>query len=183
MRKCHPTDQLHEKYECRKRCTKILCEIGHQCRKQCYEECGPCQYTVEKTVPLCGHLQKMKCHVQPEEFICQVPCTKVLSCDHVCQEVCGRPCTTECKELVERSWPCEHQLKVYCYRNPDNFPCNFMMDRILSCGHSVKAMCSEDLSQRKCQQEVTIFFVLLFYCLLIIYVFHFCTSAFKKSIF
>ena len=154
-RKCHPTDRLHEEYVCQKPCTKILCENGHQCLKRCYEECGTCQYMVEKTVPSCGHLQKMRCHVEPEKFECQIPCTKVLPCEHLCQEVCGRPCTTECKVIVkERPWPCGHLLTVACHRNPDNFLCNFSMKRILPCDHTVTAKCSEDLTGRKCQQKV-----------------------------
>jgi len=157
IRKCHPADRLHEEYVCRKPCVKILCEHGHQCLKRCFEECGKCQYMVEKTVPSCGHVQSMRCHVEPENFQCRVPCTKVLPCDHVCQEVCGRPCTKECKVIVkERAWPCGHLLTVACYRNPDNFTCNFTMTRTLSCGHSVTAGCSEDLTERKCHQKVNI---------------------------
>lgn len=154
-RKCHPTDRLHEKYVCRKPCAKILCEYGHQCSKRCFEECGRCQYMVEKTVPSCGHVQKMKCHVEPETFECQVPCAKVLACDHVCQEVCGRECTKECRIIVkERAWPCGHLLTVACHRNPDNFPCNFPTKRTLPCGHTVDARCSEDLTERKCFEKV-----------------------------
>ena len=156
IRKCHPTDRMHEEYVCRKICSKILCENGHQCPKRCFEECGKCQYMVEKTVPSCGHSQKMRCHVEPEKFECQVPCTKVLPCEHLCQEVCGRPCTTECKVIVkERSWPCGHLLTVACHRNPDNFMCNFSMKRTLPCGHTVTAKCSEDLTERKCHQKVS----------------------------
>jgi len=161
VKKCHPTDRLHEQYVCMKPCPKILCESGHQCRKLCHEECGRCQYMVEKTMPLCGHAQKMKCHVEPENFVCQVACTKILSCDHICQEVCGRPCATECKELVERGWPCGHQLTVACYRTPENFPCNYKMDRMLPCGHLITATCSEDLTERKCQKKVTRIIVLV----------------------
>jgi len=102
----------------------------------------------------CGHVQAMKCHVEPEDFVCQVACSEVLSCGHVCQEVCGRPCTTECKELVERSWPCGHQLTVACYRTPDKFPCRYKMERMLPCGHSIAATCSEDLTRHRCQRKV-----------------------------
>ena len=154
-RKCHPTDRLHAKYVCGKPCAKILCENGHRCLKRCYEECGKCQYMVEKTVPSCGHLQKMRCHVEPEKFECQFPCTKVLPCEHLCQEVCGRPCTTYCKEIVkERPWPCGHLLTIACHSNPYNFLCNISMERSLSCGHTVTARCSEDLTGRKCRQKV-----------------------------
>ena len=144
-----------EDFACQKPCTKILCENGHQCLKSCYQECGKCQYIVEKTVPSCGHLQKMRCYVEPDEIRCQTPCTKVLPCEHMCQEVCGRPCTTECKVIVkERPWPCGHLLTVACHHNPDNFLCNFTMERILPCGHTVTATCSEDLTERKCRQKV-----------------------------
>jgi len=154
-RKCHPADRQHTEYVCRKPCAKILCEYEHRCRKQCFAECGPCQYLVEKTVPSCGHTQKMPCHLEPGCFECQVPCSKVLPCDHVCQEVCGRPCTSECREIVkDRAWPCGHQLSIECYRNPDNFPCNVLVEKTLSCGHKVNAKCSDDLAGRKCCQKV-----------------------------
>lgn len=155
IRKCHPTDTLHEEYVCRKPCKKILCEFGHQCPKPCFQECGKCGYVVEKTVPSCGHVQKMKCHVEPQDFECQMACTKVLPCEHVCQEVCGRPCTSQCKVMVkERPWPCGHLLTVACYRNFLNFPCNYSMQRRLPCGHTVTAKCSEDLAQQKCHEMV-----------------------------
>lgn len=154
-RKCHPTDRLHEDFVCRKPCSKILCDNGHQCPKRCHEDCGPCQYLVEKTVPSCGHVQMMKCHVEPGTFQCRVPCDKVLPCGHVCQEVCGKPCLQECEVIVkERAWPCGHLLDVACRHNPDNFSCNFIVERTLPCGHTVNAMCSEDLTERKCQQKV-----------------------------
>jgi len=155
-RKCHPTDRQHVEYVCRRQCTKILCEHGHQCLKRCFEVCGQCQYMVEKKVPSCGHVQKMRCHVEPEKFTCQDPCIKLLPCDHLCQEVCGRPCSEECKVIVKgRPWPCGHLLTVACYRNPDNFACNFNMKRTLLCGHAVNARCSEDLTGRKCNEKVS----------------------------
>ena len=157
-RKCHPTDLKHEKYVCRKPCTKTPCKIGeHRCLKRCFERCGKCKHMVEKTIPGCGHFQKMKCCIDPENFVCQIPCSKVLPCDHLCQDVCGRPCTKECQIILkERPWPCGHLLTVACYLNPDNFSCNFPMERTLPCGHTVAASCSEDLPQRKCHKKVNV---------------------------
>jgi len=72
IRKCHPTDRLHEKYVCAKPCARTLCDSGHLCRRLCHMPCGPCQYPVEKTIPSCGHVQTVKCHVEPANFVCQV---------------------------------------------------------------------------------------------------------------
>jgi len=156
-KKCHPTDRLHEEYVCHKPCRKILCDNeDHRCLKRCFELCGMCEYMVEKTVPRCGHVQKMKCHIEPENFECRDPCRKTLPCGHTCQDVCGRPCTEECQIILkERAWPCGHLLTVACYRNPGNFSCNFTMDRTMPCGHTVTARCSEDLAERKCYEKVS----------------------------
>jgi hypothetical protein len=156
QRKCHPTDKLHEEYICQKPCTKIVCESGHHCTKLCHQPCGNCEVFVEKTIPSCGHIQKMKCHKQPGTFVCQVRCENMLICGHHCQNTCGEPCSTECSVIVpDREWPCGHKLTVACHKKPYLYPCHMTVTRRLVCGHEVEMKCSDDIVLFKCTVKVT----------------------------
>jgi hypothetical protein len=158
-RKCHPTDRDHVEYECNKPCVKILCDSGHRCVKRCYETCGKCEVVVQKTIPNCGHVQMVKCHVPPEKFICKLPCEKILKvCGHKCQNTCGQPCSTECSVVVpDRPWPCGHLLSVDCSLNPANFKCIVLVRKTLPCGHSLELSCGDDADSHKCTEEVCLF--------------------------
>lgn len=156
--KCHPTDPEHKEYLCKKPCLKKLCDLGHNCPKLCHESCPiRCSVLVQKTIPACQHKQMVKCYMPESEFICQEPCQKTLLCGHPCQERCGSECSLKCWVIVPaRAWPCGHFLKVECYRNPDNFPCNVTVEKRLPCGHKATMECSADVSSHHCTEEVEV---------------------------
>ncbi|KAJ8259276.1 hypothetical protein COCON_G00182880 [Conger conger] len=95
-RVCHPYDADHKKFQCRKPCPKILCELGHRCPDLCYHQCDDCRVLVEKVIPGCRHKQMVPCHLDPLDFECQMPCQKTLKCGHPCANSCGEVCTVRC---------------------------------------------------------------------------------------
>ena len=51
--KCHKRTS-HDEVDCRQPCSRTVCPEKHPCPKKCFQECGPCQYDVIKTLP-CSH--------------------------------------------------------------------------------------------------------------------------------
>ncbi|XP_069740716.1 NFX1-type zinc finger-containing protein 1-like isoform X2 [Narcine bancroftii] len=141
-RACHPYDVDHKQFDCLKPCQKVICDARHQCMKLCYEKCGKCQVKVGKIIPKCGHLQKVPCFMKPEEFSCEEPCSKILSCDHSCTATCGEKCAP-CKEIVSMTLPCGHVQQVECFikmfGNP--VPCKQKCRAYLDCNHKCSGCC------------------------------------------
>uniref|UniRef100_F6RC64 RZ-type domain-containing protein n=1 Tax=Ciona intestinalis TaxID=7719 RepID=F6RC64_CIOIN len=149
-RSCHPDDQDHTKFKCRKPCPKS-CSKGHRCKKKCSDDCGPCTERMEKMVPSCCHIEKMYCSKDPSEHICLKPCSKTLACGHKCTSVCGRPCKAElCTEKIKVDLSCGHESKILCRdsANPDKDKCNEPCDEMLKCGHVCKGTCSSCMQGR-----------------------------------
>jgi hypothetical protein len=62
------------------------------CSKQCYEECGDCEVVVDKKLPYCEHTARLLCCLDPETYLCQTKCSKMLPCEHSCPNVCSASC-------------------------------------------------------------------------------------------
>lgn len=112
--KCHYfEDRHHEKFRCKKPCTKscasgnvksnsppvekckkILVSAGHPCitNHHCSSQCKKCTTIVERAHPVCGHIGKICCFESSTDFKCQEPCTEVLQCGHSCVKKCSDPC-------------------------------------------------------------------------------------------
>ena len=135
---CHPYDTNHDRYECQKPCTKVLCDRGHVCPKRCYEECGDCGVLLDKVIPSCGHTQKVQCHMDPATFRCLLPCEHVLTCGHMCVETCGDRHTQLCQAEVQRQFPCGHTVAVPCHNRTE---CPHPCETVLSCGHPCSGTC------------------------------------------
>ncbi|TKS70677.1 Zinc finger-containing protein 1 [Collichthys lucidus] len=143
---CHPYDPEHKKYKCAKKCQKILCNEGHRCTFVCHRPCPEkCPVKVEKIIPKCQHKQMVPCHQDPETFICQEPCQKMLYCGHPCDSLCGEPCTISCKVKVNLKLKCGHSQQDACFyrlqtEDPEcKTPCNHQ----LKCGHACRGTCSK----------------------------------------
>ncbi|TRY97415.1 hypothetical protein DNTS_016604 [Danionella cerebrum] len=118
-RMCHPYDADHKKFMCLKECPKVLCELEHKCPLRCYERCEECWVLLDKIIPSCQHHQKVPCHQDPKDFICRVPCVKILPCEHPCRALCGDPCTARCKVRVPTELKCGHMQEEPCYVSRD----------------------------------------------------------------
>ena len=131
-----------EESKCLKPCARINrnCEqnIQHKCTKLCWEECGKCQYIVDKQL-ICGHIQKnMKCFQKPK--ICMELVDKKLMCGHIQRiRCCEKP--KICEELVDKLLMCGHIQKVKCCERPKI--CEKLVVKTLVCGHKQKIKCCE----------------------------------------
>ena len=48
-----------------------MCDLGHKCKKLCFEECGHCLVMVTRNLP-CGHQVKLQCYIDYEKVFCKV---------------------------------------------------------------------------------------------------------------
>ncbi|KAH9488055.1 NFX1-type zinc finger-containing protein 1 [Bulinus truncatus] len=85
--RCHGYDTEHRTFKCRKSCIR-QCPAGHPCKLKCFDPCQ-CRVLVDKSVPRCGHLNKMLCYIPPEDAKCSQACTVTLECGHLCSGRCG----------------------------------------------------------------------------------------------
>lgn len=132
---CHPTDPQHIEYQCRQKCSKSLCDLGHICKRHCFQECGPCTVRIDKLMPNCLHIQQVPCHKDPADFACKGPCLKLLPCGHPCTNLCSEKCTEKCKEKVQKRWDCGHVNEVECHVDPKETECAAPCGELLKCEH------------------------------------------------
>ncbi|XP_062822871.1 NFX1-type zinc finger-containing protein 1 [Anolis carolinensis] len=145
-RACHPYDPFHREFKCMKPCQKTRCADGHRCPRLCSQPCGECQVKVPKTLPGCGHLQQVPCATPAEEFSCQEPCSRDLSCGHKCRMTCGQVCTQRCPEKVQITLKCGHSQELSCsiaeeVRDGRPVPCQAKCPTLLECGHPCPGSC------------------------------------------
>ena len=128
---CHPIDLNHEEYVCQEPCAK-RCDSGHQCPRLCRKKCPPCCAIVPKIMPKCGHIQDLPCHLEPENFNCEAPCTKTCEQGHPCSKFCSQDCG-RCHTIVQKVLPkCGHIQDVYCYMDPALCNCEYPCERTCS---------------------------------------------------
>ena len=142
--RCHPYDVEHKTYKCAESCRRSIKGCYHACPKLCFEECERnCQVMVQKTLPLCGHINTVRCGSDIRRIQCGAHCEKILPrCGHRCQNRCGEPCAQKCQTLVKKTkFPCRHDVTVACSTNPDE--CPVLCSAELECGHQCSGTCGE----------------------------------------
>jgi hypothetical protein len=82
-RLCHPYP--HSQVLCQRPCEKIHSECGHKCQRRCFQECGPCEIPVVRSLP-CGHDCLLPC--ADEEALCNKMLNHTLPCTHTIQALC-----------------------------------------------------------------------------------------------
>ena len=138
--KCHIKDSKHEEYECKKLCTEV-CSEGHPCLLLCHIGCRPCEVQVERLMPECGHMQKMYCHEQPSDVLCENLCSKKCPSGHPCPLLCYDGCRP-CEVQVERLMPkCGHMQKMYCHEQPSAVVCKNPCSKKCPNGHPCPLLC------------------------------------------
>ena len=133
----------------------VTCEKGHVVHKKCFKKDDPCKESVTATLPMCGHIQTIKCFENAALVVCANPCERDLRCGHRCYRACGETCATECHEPVDKERFCGHVLRVKCYQDVRFVVCPEACDRTLRCGHRCTNKCGEPCEER-CQEKVTI---------------------------
>ncbi len=142
-------------YKCKAPCEK-KCGNGHSCLKRCYQQCGDCEYPVDKVIPECGHAIILPCHQAPSTDLCLQPCERTLPCGHHCGLLCGEQCSGQhCEIRITKDLACGHTKKVECYlsTNSDALVCEKPCERKLPCGHPCQNRCSDPCTEQ-CRKEV-----------------------------
>ena len=143
---CHVYDCNEQK--CLKPCRKINpnCKLSmHECKKRCYEDCGPCEVKVDKRLP-CGHIKKeCKCYEDEKKIKCIEKCNKLLKCGHKCTLNCSDDCQNcKCKEKIKvKITACGHLNEIECYlmSDPLKIICQEKCNKVLQCGHNCQGTC------------------------------------------
>ncbi|KAJ7593996.1 hypothetical protein C8J56DRAFT_925724 [Mycena floridula] len=186
--KCHPDDPQHRAVTCFQNCTKLCARDIHPCGKACSVDCGkclfkisgvrlPCGHTstvscfqlddlsavrcneiVERSLPNCEHLAKMKCTDDPSQESCNALCRGVMPC-------CGRNCNSRCSQCQlatgnplsktrtkHSSHPCKKLL--YCAHYCSN-SCSEDHACIVSCAKACRQQCIHSKCQQLCSTPCT----------------------------
>ena len=143
---CHKKkDYLYRlRFKCTSPCQKIL-TCGHSCAGICGEPCiQQCEVIVYRTCPQ-GHQVTRRCFQTLDNYPCDKPCKKKLSCGHVCQNSCSEICTfeLECKSPTTKKYPCGHEHRLPCSTAIEEHPCDIICRAQLACGHTCRGKCSE----------------------------------------
>ncbi|TRM69481.1 hypothetical protein BD626DRAFT_12882 [Schizophyllum amplum] len=119
--KCHSDDPQHLTVHCSQQCLR-LCSYGHPCDKECYRDCGDCQFMQHDVELPCGHIKAA------------VPCYLMNELENV-----------TCDETVEKDLPtCEHSASMPCSWNVEAHACTNPCDGIMGCcGRTCQSRCSD----------------------------------------
>ena len=138
-------------FKCPMQCLKPVCKNGHKCKKQCHYPrlCKSCDETVQKIMPLCGHEERIPCHMsadpQKHGYVCKHPCEKKLECGHLCLRKCGESCQIMCTKKVTIKLLCGHTDEIECYKKSQNktsmINCKEKVNVKIICGHTAKTEC------------------------------------------
>ena len=128
--------------------------------KHCSDQCGDCNFLVEKEVPSCKHKMRVSCSLQLTPNMCTAQCERTLDCGHNCPGLCREDCSKlTCKEHVWKNLPCGHEEKLPCpldIKNPV-YMCTKSVQMPLICGHVLTVDCAakseEQLEDLECGQE------------------------------
>lgn len=155
--KCHADDEDHVFVKCHKPCRQA-CNKGHHCKKECWMECGSCEFLLPEITLHCGHvLRNAPCHLQDDQstFRCREQVEKDLPyCEHAaivdcCQDPADVQCTVTCAQIMAC---CQTPCQSYCgaCQRQSSVPgirethCVHRCDQELHCGHFCQQSCESD---------------------------------------
>ncbi|KAF2680876.1 P-loop containing nucleoside triphosphate hydrolase protein [Lentithecium fluviatile CBS 122367] len=147
---------------CDRQCEELLKGInvtlpcGHVIKDlRCWENQAQsslkCTVLAEKLVTNCGHVVKVKCHVDvnADDYICKVDCGGKLKCGHLCRTTCyqcaiwgeGERLHADCKSKCDKPFmTCNHKCMATCH---DGVPCG-------TCQKQCEANCSHSRCDKRC---------------------------------
>ena len=96
-----------------------------------------------KSVCRQNHKKTIKCSQKNSLGSCQQTCGKVLECGHPCKKLCFEPCTTKCKYISLKTYPCGHTQQLPCHIPIKELPCDYICRSPLACGQFCTGKCSD----------------------------------------
>ncbi|KAH9499460.1 NFX1-type zinc finger-containing protein 1 [Bulinus truncatus] len=153
---CHADDSDHKKNKCGEKCQQ-LCD---KCQQSCNgsHKCGEhdvCRLKVNKRIPICGHMQRVPCFVEPNQFECLAQCEAQLPCGHPCKKKCGKLHYHEeedCTHKIEVTPKfCAHGIfSIECWKSTedDSYLCPHPCGLLLECEHPCQGTCGKCLNGR-----------------------------------
>ena len=129
---------------CTNPCSRLCSNNEHVCPLLCWETCAPCQVMVERTMPICQHVQLMKCYKNVSRQKCRHQCEKTCPSGHPCIKECWEDCGL-CKVVMNKKMPkCSHHQSMECHIDPMSFSCQGKCEKEYSlCGHRCPKKCHE----------------------------------------
>ena len=150
---CHlPPNEFH----CRAPCPKRHADCLHLCERMCFEPCRECRVIVQKTLPKCGHSQRVMCFKDPDPALCVEECKKICPNKlHVLRKRCNER-WPQCKEKVTKTIPkCGHKVVAECCQDPSKILCPNPCLRLCDYkGHQCPKQCHEECAP--CLAEVKV---------------------------
>ncbi|WAR06092.1 ZNFX1-like protein [Mya arenaria] len=128
------------KFVCNAICSNQL-PCGHTCAKKCHESCIPCVERIQVLNEKCGHLNEVQCFLSSKSDICNYPCKKKLSCDHICLKRCSVPCEPCISKVTYKRDACSHLAERQCHQLESTESCQKFCDLNLDCGHICRNIC------------------------------------------
>ncbi|XP_030831567.1 NFX1-type zinc finger-containing protein 1-like [Strongylocentrotus purpuratus] len=131
------------------RCDEIVSKVlgcNHTCQAACHRDPKNirCKENVEKTLP-CGHTHTLLCSTSIVNLLCNTITIKNRSCGHEVIEKCCHK--SKCSELVEKTLPCGHRMKIICSIEVETVVCKARCSKQLPCGHICKEWCGVDCTE------------------------------------
>ena len=131
-------------FKCQAPCPKLCSANLHWCPKKCSEPCENCKEKVEKTLPVCGHVQEVMCYKTPNPKKCKIECVK--QCPnglHTMRKIC-RDEWQQCKVKVMRQLKCGHSKETACFKDPSSIICRNPCTKSCVRGHACPKTCHEE---------------------------------------
>ncbi|KAK6976420.1 NFX1-type zinc finger-containing protein 1 [Biomphalaria glabrata] len=161
---CHADDLDHKVNKCNEKCKQVCDKCNQSCKGA--HKCGEhdvCRLPVDKRIPICNHIQKVPCYLEPNQFECLAQCGETLSCGHPCREKCGQlhdHSDEICKEKIEIvPKSCGHgKFRTECWKRTEDdfYLCPQPCQTVLECEHVCQGTCGKCLNGRlhlNCQQK------------------------------
>ncbi|CAG2255345.1 unnamed protein product [Mytilus edulis] len=159
--RCHSFDRDHIEYECMKNCPKT-CPNEHKCPRRCHES-NPCECWVKIEKQLsCGHINQVKCYIEPMEHKCYTEVERLLKCGHTALMRCHTIVDSyKCKEnVIDTRSKCGHEYERECHESKRVFEneikCLIQTEKTFKmCKHTLIVECHTDLDKINCMESVT----------------------------
>ena len=139
QRACSECSSLRTHPPCTAACDQKLAQCNHLCQATCHlgQACPPCQFPCGRSCDhrsckqVCGRICDpcvkscnrgcehqgdctSICCLPCDRLPCGEPCTRILSCGHLCPGLCNETCPIRCLECITGRHPSKNQMTLSC---------------------------------------------------------------------